>query len=308
MNKEIEVEVEVEILIDNEELLDMIIDGQWENFYNTYTQNIEEFESNSILKETLRLFESEFLLQIEFLDNHAQYNALKCPGNLMEINRKLFSEDFIHKLIDKKFKNLASRLKMETDSPKSKVIEKQLFSYMSFNQGHPAQKKIFNDLMLNNPVVIANATQENISITSNQVSIGTPMTISMFKSPQEENFHKAIREVFPTFNPVANVAFSTFISFDSIKFRLSNKEQEYFKKAVLDCVVYDNLDNYKPKYFFELDSKYHDIDYVKFLDKMKNLFFEISNIELMRIRPDHPNQTSKEFFMDSIAILMRHER
>ena len=299
---------EVEILIDDKELLDMIVDGQWENFYNTYTQNIEEFNSNPNLKETLRLFESEFLLQIEFLDDDAQYNALKCPGNLMEINRKLFSEDFIHKLIDKKFKNLTSRLNMETDPPKSKIIEKQLFSYMSFNQGHPSQKKVLNDLMLKSPVIVANATQEKISITSNQVSIGASSTIGMFKSPQEKNFYQALRELFPTFNPVANVAFSTFINFDIIKSKLTNKEQEYFKKAVLDCVVYDNLDNYKPKYFFELDSKYHDKDYVKFLDKMKNFFFEISNIELIRIRPDHPSQTSKEFFMDSIAIIMRHER
>ncbi|WP_429044008.1 DUF2726 domain-containing protein [Aeromonas veronii] len=66
---------------------------------------------------------------------------------------------------------------------------------------------------------------------------------------------------------------------------LGAESKSYFFKAIIDFVVYDPVDNHNPKYFFEVDSAYHDSDKAKRNDALKDDIFSIANIELIRIRP-----------------------
>ncbi|MDT8339660.1 MAG: hypothetical protein RQ763_10750, partial [Sulfurimonas sp.] len=64
-------------------------------------------------------------------------------------------------------------------------------------------------------------------------------TIELFKSKQEYEFFYAVRENFPNYYTCPNVAASCIIDFDKIKDKLSNKEKDYFFKAIVDSVVYE---------------------------------------------------------------------
>jgi len=76
------------------------------------------------------------------------------------------------------------------------------------------------------------------------VTVTTPATAadhatSLFKSPQEAAFFRAVRDAFPTFTPYPNVALSSLIDFEAIRPRLSPEARAYFFKATVDCVVFD---------------------------------------------------------------------
>lgn len=107
----------------------------------------------------------------------------------------------------------------------------------------------------------------------------------LFKSKLESEFYQALKNVFPTYFIYPNVALSNIFDFDKIQDNLGAESKSYFFKAIIDFVVYDPVDNHNPKYFFEVDSAYHDSDKAKRNDALKDDIFSIANIELIRIRP-----------------------
>jgi hypothetical protein len=107
----------------------------------------------------------------------------------------------------------------------------------------------------------------------------------LFKSKLESEFYQALKNVFPTYFIYPNVALSNIFDFDKIQDNLGAESKSYFFKAIVDFVVYDPVDNHNPKYFFEVDSAYHDSDKAKRNDALKDDIFSIANIELIRIRP-----------------------
>lgn len=110
-------------------------------------------------------------------------------------------------------------------------------------------------------------------------------TIPLFKSKQEYEFHYAIIDAYPNYYTYPNVAVSCIIDFDKIKDKLSSEEKEYFFKAIVDCVVYKQTDNnFIPKFYFELDSIYHDEKKQIEKDKIKNKIFSLAGQKLLRIR------------------------
>lgn len=108
----------------------------------------------------------------------------------------------------------------------------------------------------------------------------------LFKSKLESEFYQALKNVFPTYFIYPNVALSNIFEFDKIREHLDQESKSYFLNAIVDFVVYDPTDNHTPKYFFEVDSVYHDSEKAKRNDALKNNIFSIANIELIRIRPN----------------------
>ena len=51
---------------------------------------------------------------------------------------------------------------------------------------------------------------------------------------------------------IPNVSLNAVLDFDQIKNSLSAEERKYFFSALLDCVVIDTEDNYKPIRFIEI--------------------------------------------------------
>jgi len=136
-----------------------------------------------------------------------------------------------------------------------------------------------------NPKELKHTTDDIIKVSENTNIQKVNHTISLFKSKQENEFFYAIREYYPNYFTYPNVAVSCIIDYQKIKDNLTREEKDYFFKAIVDSVVYEQTDdNFIPKLYFELDSIYHDTPNQKLKDEMKNNFFSLAGQKLIRIR------------------------
>ena len=139
--------------------------------------------------------------------------------------------------------------------------------------------------LINHSKEIKHSNDDNIKISENSNIKKENHIIPLFKSKQESEFFYAIREYYPNYFTYPNVAISCIIDFKKIKDNLSNQEKDYFFKAIIDSVVYEQInDNFIPKLYFELDSIYHDSKEQILKDTMKDKFFSLAGQKLIRIR------------------------
>ena len=136
-----------------------------------------------------------------------------------------------------------------------------------------------------NPRELEHTKDDVIKVSENSNIQNVNHTIPLFKSRQENEFFYAIREYYPNYFTYPNVAVSCIIDYQKIKDSLSGEEKDYFFKAIVDSVVYEQTDdNFIPKLYFELDSIYHDNTKQISKDKMKDKFFSLAGQKLIRIR------------------------
>ncbi len=120
-------------------------------------------------------------------------------------------------------------------------------------------------------------------------------TTSLFRSRQEEEFFMAVREVFASYFVYPNVALSSVLDFESLRSELSPAERQFFFRGIVDCVVFDQQNAYRPRYFFELDSPYHDTDRQAENDARKDRIFATAGQTLLRVRVKE-RQAGREAF------------
>lgn len=114
---------------------------------------------------------------------------------------------------------------------------------------------------------------------------GTPDAVTgLFKSAQEVDFFLAVREVFPTYFVYPNVALSAMIDYERLRDELTADERAYFFRALIDCVVFDQHDSYRPRFCFELDSALHDDAARQERDRRKERILALAGLPLHRIR------------------------
>ncbi|MBW4559221.1 MAG: DUF2726 domain-containing protein [Trichormus sp. ATA11-4-KO1] len=143
--------------------------------------------------------------------------------------------------------------------------------------------------------LVTHSQNNNIKVIENNSIANVDYTTSLFKSRQEIDFFMAVREVFQMFVVYPNVAISCLIDFDKIKNNLSLEEKNFFFKGIIDCVIFDQYNNYKPIKFFELDSPYHDSPEQNLRDNYKNNILALAGQKLYRIRKISDNQGKTEF-------------
>lgn len=140
------------------------------------------------------------------------------------------------------------------------------------------------------------------------VTVTTPATealhsLSLFKSDQEAAFFHALRAVFQTYTPYPNVALSSLIDFEAIRPRLSAEERGFFFKGIVDCVLFDPHDGYRPVHFFELDSAHHDEPDRQEKDGYKDRIIAAAGHRLYRVRPRITPVTTDDFVATLRGIL-----
>jgi hypothetical protein len=143
--------------------------------------------------------------------------------------------------------------------------------------------------------LVTHSQNNNIKVIENNRIANVDYTTSLFKSRQEIEFFMAVREVFQMFVVYPNVAISCLIDFDKIKNDLSLEEKSFFFKGIVDCVIFDQHNNYKPIKFFELDSPYHDSLEQNSRDNYKNNILALAGQKLYRIRKISDKQGKTEF-------------
>jgi len=280
-------------MFDRELLFQMLLKKEWDGIAQILYKNPDLLQSDPVINQAIQLFESEYFSDIETLNAKEKLSALEYPGIVLDLKQKSFSESFISKFINEKLQVMQL---LNSDG---------LISFAASHQKIPLAKKILQDIQETKPELIANERRENTSIKATKTVKGEAKTIKLFKSQQESNFFEAIRQSFPTYHPYPNVALSCIINFEAIQNYLNPAQKNYFFRAVIDSVVFDANGGYKPMYFFELDSHYHDNDKAKENDNMKNKIFEIANVKLIRIRAYESEEITVKKFQDLVLEVMR---
>lgn len=164
----------------------------------------------------------------------------------------------------------------------------------------------YNETALNYKIISAKlkSVTPNENLTKKSSFARVDWLLPLFKSDQEQHFNQALKDVFPSFFIYPNVAVSNLFNFDEIKMKLTNNECDYFLKAIVDFVVYDPVD-YTPKFFFEVDSFYHDSAEATVRDNKKNKFFDVAGIKLHRVRLSSDSLTQKHEFIRKIREIIK---
>ncbi|WP_163574073.1 DUF2726 domain-containing protein [Halomonas faecis] len=280
-------------MFERESLFHMLANKEWDSIAKTMYLNSNLIGSDPVFAQAIRLFESEFFVETDSLPPIEKKKVYEYPGLVIELKQHAFSKSFVEKFIDSKLSLLKDT---ESDS---------LLSYASQHQDRPLAVKILKEIQEKTPEVLADARRQNVSIKATTTNSESQKTTKLFKSRQEQFFFEAVRDVFPTYHPYPNVAVSCVIDYSGIRDSLSAESREYFFKAIIDCVVFDSIKGYEPKFFIELDSHHHDNERAAKNDRMKDEIFNASNVKLIRIRAYDRSEATVGGFKKLIYEVMR---
>lgn len=146
------------------------------------------------------------------------------------------------------------------------------------------------------PEPVAHDQQDEIEWRMRPALTENEAVVSLFKSAQERDFFLAAREVFATYLIYPNVALASVLDYDRLRDRLSAEERRYFFGGRVDLVVFDQHDDYRPRYFFELDSPLHDDEARRQRDRHKERILALAGQTLHRIR-HHGRRTGRADFV-----------
>jgi hypothetical protein len=168
----------------------------------------------------------------------------------------------------------------------------------SYARNYPEDEICFEAINVyqnSSPKIIEHSQSQKITVTENRNIADVNYTTSLFKSNQEIEFFMGIRQVYPLFTAYPNVSISCVIDYEKIRDGLLPEEKEFFFKGIIDCVIFDHHDSYKPIKFFELDSSSHDSPKQQQKDKYKDNILSLAGQKLCRIRKTSANQGRVEF-------------
>ncbi len=116
---------------------------------------------------------------------------------------------------------------------------------------------------------------------------------SIFNSPQEKELYFASKRILKNEIILPNIALSTIIN-AKIMDLLEPRTKSFFLNSTLDLCIVDEQ-TFKPKFFIELDSSWHDKPKQIENDRMKNEIFEKAGMVLNRLRKKE-NKSMDEIF------------
>ena len=272
-------------LIDQEEIYEFLKNENWKELLSFIWSNSDLIKSDEIIKHAIVTCENTFFSNISieerktsFINNLATFHALHDSGKyeLSEVNYK----NTILKLVALwKVNDLKEAYKFAKELPENELC-----------------KQIIKEYEDSLPKYVSHSQTEKIQLTKNRNIADIDARISLFKSNQEREFFYAVRESFPNYMVYPNVALSSILNFEKVKLNLSEKEKEYFFRAIIDCVVFDDQNQLLlPIFFYELDSIYHDTEKQKKKDLMKDKILASAGQELLRIRKLSNESNRKNF-------------
>ena len=116
---------------------------------------------------------------------------------------------------------------------------------------------------------------------------------SIFNSSQEQELYLASKRILKNEILLPNIALSTIIN-PKIMEILEDRVRSFFLKSTLDLCIVD-AKTFKPKFFVELDSSWHDIPKQIDNDRMKDEIFMKAGMVLHRMRKKE-NKSMDEIF------------
>jgi hypothetical protein len=271
--------------IDHEHIYKLIQCKQWLEALNNVSQYFQERSPDELTMGAVQTFEDMFFAEIEkdILIDNVQF-ILERLVMLYKVKFNELSED--------RYRSTSIEL---VKIYSKQGLDEQAYSYA---RNYPEDETYFDAITLHQnslPKIIEHSQSEQIRVTENRNIADENHTTSLFKSSQEIEFFMAVREVYPMFTAYPNVALSCVVNFDKIKDKLSSEEKVFFFKGIIDCVVFDQHNSYKPTKFFELDSSYHDSSKQQQKDSYKDNILSLAGQKLYRVRKTSANQGRVEF-------------
>lgn len=129
------------------------------------------------------------------------------------------------------------------------------------------------------------------SVASFEASDAFEIRRSVFRSPQERHFARALALRFPGLVVLPNYPLDQIVDLDRLKNQVSTEVWKYGRMCRLDAVLVTPLEG-DPIAAFELDSRWHDRPDVMRRDQYKAELLMAARIPLFRLRSDDPMATA----------------
>jgi len=274
------------MIIDREKIYQLIFRKSWAELLSLVYSYHVAVSSDPTLEQAVNLFKSEFFSQVNTEHNEEDVIASLEYLRLLHMEKKFsLTKDEFREVISALVKNKVERNQMGLAYECAKSCPEDEFC-----------KSVIEKYEASLPKLVAHSQSDRIKVTENRSVSQIDCTRTLFKARQEFEFYIAVREVFQMYVVYPNVALSCVVDFKKIKPHLTQAERDFFFKGIIDCVVFDYHDDlYKPIYFFELDSAYHDEERQKVKDAYKNRIFEVAGKKLQRIRAVNSNLGRTDF-------------
>lgn len=259
------------VTINQETIYRLLYEQQWTSLLDVLYQHREAIATDALLARAAETFVATFFGHLDAVQ----------PAEVAEALEKLFllHTGGFYRLPEARFEQVVEALvELHADHPEAAL------GYARFC---PDNERCASLLHRASPP--AQVPLPHTQAAALDLTVSTPLqpadaTISLFKSQQEVDFFMAVREVYATYFVYPNVALSCLIAYERIKAHLSAEERQYFFRGIVDCVVFDQHDDYRPLYFFELDSALHDTDVQRARDRTKDRILALAGQTLHRIR------------------------
>ncbi len=272
--------------IGREKFFQMVSNKDWDSLFNL-------FRDNDVLK---IIINDEIMKQ--FAESQLINELIRDSINIQNDILKEYLKRLLILDSDKKYKFKLNNIDHKKIVIKLVTIEENIDYAYYYAKKYPDEdicKNIINKFTESRPNIFHHSQESIIKVTQNKNIKIVDASISLFKSPQEYDFFNALRKVFQMWMVLPNVALSAVIDFNLIKDELSKPESDYFFRALIDCVVIDTENEYKPYIFIELDSSYHDSNKQKQKDLLKDSILAKAGQKLFRIRQKTFKEREKGF-------------
>ena len=268
-----------------EDIYQLLAKEEWASLLSFVWQNPNLIDSDPIIKHAITTCELVFFTNLENEENKVKHMRTLETFYILHTERK-------HQLSQDKFRIVIVEL---VKLWRNKDL-KQAYTRAKHFSNDDLCREVIKEYEDSIPKQVSHSQSRIIQVTENKNISKIDGRRMLFKSFQEREFFGAVIEIFRMFTVYPNVALSSIIEFNSIKDALSSAERDFFFKGVVDCVVFDHHNQlYEPRFFYELDSIYHDNSEQKQKDTYKDNIFSEAGQKLYRIRRIGESQNKGDF-------------
>lgn len=261
--------------MDREALFQLLMKKDWDRLSEQLYAHRRLLGQDPVLQQVARLFETEFIGHVQGLPPRDLLHKVRHITLVISSERKRFAESFWRPVIEMKL-----RAMYELKDPALPGVANDFPDL-------PLARDLMQQLRQERPEELADARRSALNIKAASAPARHAQAThvaSLFKSPQELAFYQAMCRVMADKVVYPNVAASTALSFQAFKDKLSQDAQDYFFRAVFDCVVFDPADGFRASHFFELDSSFHNTPEAIARDRLKDRICTAAGVKLLRLR------------------------
>lgn len=271
-------------MLNHEEIFQAIQLNNWNYLIEVLHKNKKSISSDTLLMQAAKTFVSEFLRQ---LDDYP-IDRSDITENLE--NLWLIDKGKYYALTSDEVKYVTCQLvKRKKDKPD------EAYNYAKLYPNEPICIEVIEACEKLIPKSVKHSQSNRISVTERKEVANVDYTISLFKSIQETEFFYALKRTFEMYQIYPNVSISCLLNWGLLKDDLIDDERKYFFTGIIDFVIFDQAEGFKPLHFFELDSPLHDSPDAQKKDEMKDSIFAKAGVKIRRIRKQDRNVNEQEF-------------